>query len=458
MMFFQFSIGVTDVYVAGYLGTDILAAVGYVGQLYWTLIIMANGITVGTVSMISQAYGAKSPEGVGNIAANSIVMGLVIAGALSFAGHFHADIIVRFAGIPAGIQEIAANFLRVFSLVLVPTYLMIITGGVLRSSGRVRLAMANSCAAALLNVTADLVLSFGWGPVPAMGYIGIAWATASATTMGMILNLGPIFLGSSRVKLGALLRPRLRCILNLVKLGWPPALQQMAWNLGTLVIYFLLGQLQQGQVAALAAMSGGVRIEAVVFLPAFALNMAAAVLTGNKLGAGDPSGARAVATATAGMCLMIVLIPTALIFVFAPAISGRLTEDPAVLAEMTNYLRINMLGTPFLAIGISLSGALQGAGDTFATMRIIFTGMWVFRIPLILLALHFGAEAIGVWTSMTVSMILMCGLLIHRFRGGAWMKASVDKRNKTLLWQSCFGEASRSRSSHDGGQPPPSSQ
>lgn len=132
MMFFQFSIGVTDVYVAGYLGTDILAAVGYVGQLYWTLIIMANGITVGTVSMISQAYGAKSVDGVGNVAANSIAMGLVIAGGLTVLGQAYPGAIVKLAGMPEGIRQIAENFLRVFSLVLVPTYLMIITGGVLR--------------------------------------------------------------------------------------------------------------------------------------------------------------------------------------------------------------------------------------------------------------------------------------------------------------------------------------
>lgn len=441
IMFFQFSIGITDVYVAGYFGTDVLAAVGYVAQLYWTLVILANGVTVGTVSMISQAYGAKSADGVKSVTANSIVVGLVIAGVLTVAARFSPGAIVRLAGIPGGIETIAEDFLRVFSLVLIPTYVMIITGGVLRASGRVRLAMANSCAAALLTVAGDLILSFGWGPVPAMGYIGIAWATATATTVGMVLNLGPIFLGADRIPMGALLRPRLRCIRNLMKLGVPPALQQTAWNVGTLVIYYLVGQMQGGEITALAAMSGGVRVEAITFLPVFALNMAAAVLTGNKLGAGDLSGARSVAIATAGMCLLIVLIPSVLIFVFAHAISGLLTEDQAVLDEMTRYLRVNMLGTPFLAIGIALSGALQGAGDTFATMRIIFTGMWVLRIPLILLAIYvIKAGALGVWSAMTISLILMCGLLINRFRGEAWMRASVDKASNTLLWQSCLGE------------------
>ena len=450
MMFFQFSIGVTDVYVAGFLGTGILAAVGYVSQLYWTLIILANGITVGTVSMISQAYGAKSVDGVGSITAHSIIIGVIIAGVLTVVAQVYPAGIVGLAGIPEGIQEIARDFLQVFSLVLVPTYLMIITGGVLRSSGRVRLAMANSFAAALLNVALDVVLSFGWSPVPAMGYIGIAWATATSTTVGMLLNMSHIFLGSGRIRIEALVRPRLRCIKNLLKLGVPSALQQTAWNAGTLVIYFLVGRMQGGEITALAAMTGGVRIEAFIFLPVFALNMAAAVLAGNKLGAGDPDGARSVATATAGMCLLIVLVPTVLIFIFAPDISGMITQDRAVLEEMTRYLRVNMLGTPFLAIGISLSGALQGAGDTMATMRIIFTGMWLFRIPLILVCIHvIGTGALGVWASMTVSMVFMCSLLVHRFMGEAWMKASLDKKSKTLLWQTCLSDAHRTGQSQN---------
>ena len=186
IMFFQFAIGLTDVYVAGFLGTDVLAAVGYVAQLYWTLMIMANGLSVGTVSMVSQAYGAKSSEGVGCITANSLLVGLCVSGVLTVIAQLYPASIVRLAGMPEGIQVIAESFIRVFSLVLVPTYAMIITGGVLRSSGRIHITMINSLVAASVNVVGELVLSFGWGPIPAMGYIGIAWGTAIATTLGMV--------------------------------------------------------------------------------------------------------------------------------------------------------------------------------------------------------------------------------------------------------------------------------
>ena len=306
IMFFQFSMGLTDVYVAGYLGTDILAAVGYVGQLYWTLMILANGITVGTVSMISQAYGARNESCVGSITAHSLIMGVAISGVLGVLAHLHPASIVRLAGMPKGIQDIAADFLRIFSLVLVPMYVMIISSGVLRSSGRVRVAMLNSFIASLVNVILCLILGFGWEPIPSLGYIGIAWATAVGSALGMALNLFFLLYGPGRLTLSAFSSPLPRCIRNLMKLGVPSAMQQTAWNAGTLVVYFLVGGLQGGQITALAAMTAGVRIEAIIFLPVFAFNMASAVLTGNRVGAGDVAGARSGAKVTAALCFGIV--------------------------------------------------------------------------------------------------------------------------------------------------------
>jgi multidrug resistance protein, MATE family len=443
IMFFHFSIGMADVYVAGYLGTEVLAAVGYVAQLYWTLMILANGITVGTVSMVSQAYGAKSDEGVGNITANALIMGFAIAGVIAVAAYMYPAAIVRASGMPEGIQEIGERFLRIFSLVLVPTYVMILTGGVLRSSGRVRVAMVNTLIASVVTVIGDLVLGLGWGlPSLALGYTGIAWATAIGTTLGMVLNFVHMLHGPDKITRSSLTTPLVGCMKNLIKLGVPSALQQVAWNAGTLVVYFLVAHLEGGQIAALAAMTAGVRIEAIIFLPIFALNMSAAVLTGNRLGVGDVSGARASAKATAWLCLLITFLPSLIIFALARTLAGLLTSDPAVLDEMTRYLRINMIGMPFFAVGVTLSGALQGAGDTVATMRIIFTGMWLLRIPMILVVIYvIRAGATGVWCCMTISIVLMCALLINRFRGDAWTRASIDKTSKTMLWHACLGRS-----------------
>ena len=194
------------------------------------------------------------------------------------------------------------------------------------------------------------------------------------------------------------------------------------------MILSIVGHLHGHGIVPLAAMTGGVRIEGIVFLPIFAMNMAAAVLTGNRLGAGNIQAARHGAKATAVLSLLVIAVPTVTLFAFAGPISGLLTDDPAVSAEMARYLRINMCGMPFFAIGVTLSGALQGAGDTVATMLVVIVAMWGLRIPSILAAVHWLKTGPGgIWCAMTFSIICLAAMMAKRFRSGTWSAASVDR-------------------------------
>jgi putative MATE family efflux protein len=438
IMLFHFAIGLTDAYVGGLLGVKVLAAVGYVGQLYWTLMILANALTVGTVSMVSQAHGAKSDIGVTGVTTHSLFMGLMVAAIITALARTYPARMVELAGMPADIQEIAVVFISIFSLVILPTYLMIITGGVLRASGRIRIALLNAFIAAILNIGGDFVFAFGYGPFPEMGFRGIAWSTMFSTLVGAGLNLIHMFRGPFGLDLPSIGKPMPRCLKNLIKLGVPTAVQQTSWNLGSLIVYFLVGSLQKGEIVALAAMTGGVRIEAVVFLPIFALSMAASVLTGNRLGAGDVEGAKSGAKVTAGLCLAVITVPALFIFSTAPWISSFLTKDLAVIEEMTRYLRIQMVAMPFMAIGVSLSGAMQGAGDTFGTMKLILVGMWMVRIPSILIIIFvLELPPVAIWWAMTFSVIIMCALLAARFRSEVWTEASKEKDSNSMLWEAC---------------------
>lgn len=58
IMIFNFFVGVTDIYVAGFINPEVQAAVGFVGQLYFLIIIIANAISIGTLSLVSRAIGS----------------------------------------------------------------------------------------------------------------------------------------------------------------------------------------------------------------------------------------------------------------------------------------------------------------------------------------------------------------------------------------------------------------
>ena len=84
------------------------------------------------------------------------------------------------------------------------------------------------------------------------------------------------------------------------------------------------------------------------------------------------------------------------------------------------------ISEPMLAVGMVLTGALQGAGDTTRPAVVTFITFWAFRLPLAwLLALPLGYHTPGAWFAMSASTVLSGVLSIIIFRRDSWKKIKV---------------------------------
>jgi MATE family multidrug resistance protein len=427
IMLFNFMVGFTDIYVAGLINPQVQAAIGFINQLYFLLIIVANAISIGTVALISRNIGAGDVARAQANAKQSLIFGFLVAVALTIAGLIFYREIIAAAGFPPEIRIIGESFLRIFAFALGPNYLLIISNAVFRASGEVRKPLLTMFVFSAINVLGDFALVFGIPPFPKLGYPGIALSTAIAATIGMVINF--IFFSLPRWR-ALYQRPwsiSIASIKTIANLGWPAGLLQIAWNAGSIVLYNILGRLGDASIVALASLTNGLRIEAIIFLPPFALNMAASVLVGQNLGAKNPERAEAVGWKIAWSGVMLISVISICIFIGAGYFASFLTKDPAVLAETTRYLRIMMFSEPFMALSLILGGGLQGAGDTRGNMVVVVISMWLIRLPLaVLLALVMGYGAVGVWVAMITSMTVQGLLMARRFYQGQWKALKVE--------------------------------
>jgi putative MATE family efflux protein len=427
IMVFNFFVGLADLYVAGFIGPGVQAAVGFVTQLFFIVIVLANAIGIGSAAMVSRAVGASNFGRAVEIARQSLIFGVVVAVIITAATILYCRQIVALAGMPLEIRAVAEEFLRIFAFALGPNYLLIIANTVFRAAGDVKKPLLTMFFVSLVNIIGDFVLVFGIPPFPEMGYQGIAISTASSIAAGMLISVALMATKRWRGVFAAPWQISVPTIARIVDIGWPSVFLQVAWQAGTIVLYNILSRLGEGTVTALAALTNGLRIEAIIFLPAFALNMAASVLAGQNLGAGDPQRAEALGWKTAGAGMILLSSLALPIFIWAELFASILARTPEVLAETANYLRITMVSEPFLALATILSGAVTGAGDTKATMWIIVACMWGVRLPLAyLLAITLGYGPTGVWVAMVASMVCYSLLMSLRFRSGRWKHIRVD--------------------------------
>ena len=426
IMVFNFLVGFTDIYVAGLIGRDVQAAIGYVAQLYFLFIIVGNAISIGTVALVSRAFGALAYEKASEYVKQSLIFGLMISLVLMVIGVLFHGPIVKIAGFPPQIRTIAETFLVIFSFALGSNYLLIISNGIFRASGEVKKPLLTMLVFCIINIILDFALVFGFGRLPALGYPGIGYATAVSATVSMVVNCIFFTSGRWRKLLGKGWGLQGRTILQIARLGWPAGLLQIAWNAGSIILYHILAQLGSGSIIALASITNGLRIEAIIFMPAFAMNMAASVLVGQNLGAGNPRRAAQLGWKLALSAMVALSLISCIIFIFAEFFASLLARDMSVLAETTRYLRVNMFSEPFMALSLVLGGALQGAGDTKGNMWVIIFCMWIIRLPLAYsMAIMLGFGAFGVWLAMVASMVAQGLLMAYRFQRGKWKTIEI---------------------------------
>jgi hypothetical protein len=136
IMVFEFLIGLTDVYIAGKVSKEIQATYGFVIQLYFILIVIANALTVGTVSVVSRIYTSENRNDLTHAVFSSIITTAGAGIVLAIAGIFFSPKIIHFVNIPEELKHLAVPFIEIYSVGLLFHYILINCNGILRSCDR----------------------------------------------------------------------------------------------------------------------------------------------------------------------------------------------------------------------------------------------------------------------------------------------------------------------------------
>jgi Na+-driven multidrug efflux pump len=291
-------------------------------------------------------------------------------------------------------------------------------------------------AVTILNAILDIGLGLGLWGFPNIGFKGLAWATFGSISLGASINLYMLYRKG-------LLKPEsfpplrwIKCAIPyLAKVAWPSGLLQIVWHSGYLVLYAITASLPWGKIDALAGMSIGLRIEALLFLPAFAFNMTASILIGHYLGAQQLEEAKKFGFRILGLGLVSISLFSIIVWQFLAPWVDLLTPDKAVAAQAMSYLKWNMLAIPFTLTSMIMAGALNGAGATMYNMFIMGGATWFIRLPLAYFLGHIVMDsAEGIWIAMFCSQIIQSSILVYVFTFKNWQRFAMikTKNNKKI--------------------------
>jgi len=413
IMFFEFLINLADVYIAGKIGKEVQASYGFVTQIYFMFIVIGNAFTVGAVSVLSRMCPEREGDTYAGAVASSVWTSFGFGIILGITGIMLSPKIISFLNVPEVVKKYGSPLISIYAAGIIFHYILINTNGLLRACKGIRSSLKTMALVALLNIGLNVLLVF---KTP-LGFRGIALSTAISVMIGSFINLWHLkkFLFPWRPFAGKIIK-------KVIQIGWPSGMLQVLWQLGSTTIFLILSALPANNVEIIAAFTNGYRIESVIFLPAFAFNMANAVVVGNLLGENKTRLAFRNGLLTAALGVGIVSLLAFLVWLNARPIVTLLSDNEIVIDFSLKYLYICLLVEPIMAWGVITSGGLNGAGDTRGVMIYVALSVWLVRVPfsyLTAIVLNLGAP--GVWWSMNASIILQAILITNRYLKRRWL-------------------------------------
>lgn len=397
-----------DTAIVGHLGTPQLAALAIAATVLTSLVSLCIFLTYGTTAQVARLHGAGDDAAAGGLAAQALWLALALGAVLVAGCALFASPLVSLLGGSGEVADLAARYLRISALGL-PFALIALAGqGFLRGLGDLRTPLIVVVVAQAANVVLELWFVYGldWGLDGSAAGTVLAQAGMGAAFAWLLLRAP----ADDRRPDRARIRPLLRISGELFVRS---AALLLAFATASAVLA-RVGEASLGahQIAFQLFVFGALVLDAVA--------IAAQVLVGRALGAGDADGARVAGWRVIAWALAAGCVFGLVLFALRGVIPRAFTSDPAVLDQAAEVWWLFALMQPVAAVVFALDGILIGASDTrFLAGSMVVAGPLVY-MPVALASLAFGWGIVGVWCGLVGLMLARLALLGARWLGGRW--------------------------------------
>lgn len=407
-------VGLTDTVLASQLGNgadgtgplgvsavDAVDAISAASYIMWFIGLTFMALGMGATSLISRSVGRGRMGVAGAAMAQSLTLSVVLAALVGGVVAISTTWIPAFMGLSEAGNKAFTHYMLIIAAGTPIAGLLFCGAACLRGAGDNVRPLWAMIVRNVINIAVSFALSgvdlpFLTNPFSFnMGIAGIAIGTVAGDLAGAAVILYACSAGVSGVKLRLRrLRPHWHTIYRLVRLGLPNYFETLGMWAGNFAVVFFVAHLTAKEaLEAMAATTVGqsagllgshmwaIRIEALSFLPGFAMGIAAATLAGQYLGAGSPRHAIRGVLVCAGVATLLMGTLGALMFFFAQPITNVLTPVPEHREMVPRLLMIcGVVQIPF-AIAIVFRQALRGVGDVRVVMALTWLTTYGVRLP-----------------------------------------------------------------------------
>lgn len=186
-IFLQMLIGNIDQFMMSHYSQEAVAAVANANQIMNIFIFLITVMSTATTILIAQYLGAKNPTKINEVTTVSIAFNFVFSSVAALFILVAHRMLFEWLGVPEEIIDDTSLYMTIVAASIPITGIYTAFVATFRGFS---LPIITMCVAFVMNVVhifSNMVLIYGWGPIPSMGVLGVSISTTLSKGLGLLL-------------------------------------------------------------------------------------------------------------------------------------------------------------------------------------------------------------------------------------------------------------------------------
>lgn len=400
-MLSTFLFQVIDTYFVGQLGANSLAALSFASTLYFLILGLFMGLSVGVSIPIAQAKGEGNHLKLSKIVKVSLMLSLLLSISISVISIQFLFPIFSLLGAEPEIIPLIQEYLRPLLLGIPLLTLGLLIGSILRANGNVSKPELLMAFSGVINLVLDYLLIFGAFGFPELGIKGAAYASVFSWLVIIIGMLYFLYKEEILLNTRSLSLNTKEILKEIQKISTPTIITQM---IGPLTLTYLTFILAKQSALAVAAFGVSGRIETLLLIGVLGVSTAMTPFISQNKGAQFASRVEEAIKFGGKASVYLGLFVALILFIFIKPIAALFSENTEVIDYTSNYFYIVGLSYVFYGLYIITSSIFNGLSLIFQSLKLSLVKSFAFTIPLTLLGSFWGIN--GIYIGLAASNVL----------------------------------------------------
>ncbi|WP_300341293.1 MATE family efflux transporter [Fusobacterium sp.] len=416
-------VGNVDTIMLGHYSDKAVGAVGGISQVLNIQNVIFGFVNLATAILCAQFIGAKNKRRVHEVITVSLVVNLILGLFMGILYFTFWNTILEKIKLPLELIEVGKNYFKLVGGLCIFQGITLTCGAIMKSHGKPKQMLYVNMGVNLLNILGNGMFIFGWFGVPILGPTGVGISTVVSRAIGCVVGFLVMSHNCNFKFRKKFLKPfPFHVIKNILSIGIPTAGENLAWNIGQLMIMSMINTMGTTMIASRTYL---MLIANFVMTFSIALGHGTAIQVGQLVGAKESEEAYGKCLKSLKLSIILAFSVTVLAWLFKNQIMGVFTKDRAILEASLKIFPLMIVLEVGRVFNIVIINSLHAAGDIKFPMFMGIIFIFIVAVPFsYIFGVKLGWGLVGIWIANAADEWFRGIAMLIRWRNKKWITKS----------------------------------